>query len=181
MSFRDCLNRAVEKGSADKEKAASILKTYDDIVKGLEAEGRSPVEANVQASKDILKDIEGKTAADKRRRLTSAQRQVEIEDKINSKVDEKGNAAPDRALEDIIVDLDARIDTNRSLLHGSISEFLFKFGYKGVGLTRERADLKGVRDALYDEGGTATDKMLAKALVEMSNLRTMLLREGGLT
>lgn len=180
MSFRDCLNRAVEKGSADKEKAASILKTYDDIVKGLEAEGRSPVEANVQASKDILKDIEGKTAADKRRRLTSAQRQVEIEDKINSKVDEKGNAAPDRALEDIIVDLDARIDTNRSLLHGSISEFLFKFGYKGVGLTRERADLKGVRDALYDEGGTATDKMLAKALVEMSNLRTMLLREAGL-
>ena len=181
MSFRDCLNRAVEKGSADKEKAAKILKTYDDLVKGLEAEGRSPAEANAAASKDILKDIEGKTAADKRRRLTSAQRQVEIEDKIRSMVDENGNAAPDRALEDIIVDLDARIDTNRGLLHESINVFLNKFGYKGVGLRRERADLKGVLDALFDDtAGSLTDKQMAKAFREMSKLRTMLLREAGL-
>lgn len=180
MSFRDCLNRAVAKGLADQEKAAKVLETYDDLVAGHVAEGRSPVEANVAASKDILADIEGKTKADKRRRLVSAQRQVELEDAVKSKVDEDGNPAPDRALEDIIVDLDARIDTNRGLLHESIKFFLKKFGYKGLGLTRERADLKGVRDALYDEGGTATDKMLAKSLREMSKLRTMLLREAGL-
>ena len=193
MSFRDCLNRAVDKGSADKDKAAKVLETYDDLVRGLIAEGRSPADANAAASKDILKDIEGKTAADKRRRLTSAQRQVEIEDDIRKVVDENGNPAPDRALENIIIDLDARIDSNRGLLHDSVGEFLTKFGYEGLGLTRkrvdlkrrlgltrERADLKGVRDALFDEGGTPTDKMLAKALKEMSKLRTMLLREAGL-
>jgi hypothetical protein len=181
MSFRDCLNAAVEKGSADKDKAARILKTYDDLVAGHVAEGRSPIEANAAASKDILKDIEGKTAADKRRRLTSAQRQVELEDTVRGVVDEDGNPAPDRALENIITGLDARIDTNKSLLHNAINEFLYKFGYKGLGIKRNRADLKGVRDALFDEGGTPTDKILAKALKEVSNLRTMLLREAGLT
>jgi hypothetical protein len=180
MSFRECLNAAVEKGSADKDKAAKILKTYDDLVAGHVAEGRSPIEANAAASKDILKDIEGKTAADKHRRLTSAQRQVELEDDIRGTVTEKGEPAPDRALESIIVDLDARIDTNRQLLHNAVNEFLQQFGYKGLGLRRDRANLKGVRDALFDEGGTATDKMLAKALREMSNIRTMLLREAGL-
>lgn len=180
MSFRDCLNAAVEKGSADKDKAARILKTYDDLVAGHVAEGRSPIEANAAASKDILKDIEGKTAADKRRLLASAQRQVELEDDIRGTVTEKGEPAPDRALESIIVDLDARIDTNRQLLHNAVNEFLQQFGYKGLGLRRDRANLKGVRDALFDEGGTATDKMLAKALREMSNIRTMLLREAGL-
>jgi len=180
MSFRECLNAAVEKGSADKDKAAKILKTYDDLVAGHVAEGRSPIEANAAASKDILKDIEGKTAADKRRRLTSAQRQVELEDTVRGVVDEDGNPAPDRALENIITGLDARIDTNRSLLHNAINEFLYKFGYKGLGIKRNRADLKGVRDALFDEGGTPTDKILAKALKEVSNIRTMLLREAGL-
>jgi hypothetical protein len=180
MSFRDCLNRAVEQGRANEAKAARVLKTYDDLVRGLEAEGRSPVEANIQASKDILKDIEGKTAADKRRRLASAQRQVELEDDIQSTVDEFGNAAPDQALQNIIINLDARIDTNRGLLHESINQFLNEFGYKGLGLKRKRANLNGVRDALYGEGGTPTDKMLAKALVKMSELRVMLLREAGL-
>jgi len=181
MSLRDCLSRAVEKGHADKEKAAKVLETFDDLVRGHIAEGRSPIEANELSGRDVLKDIEGKTVADKRRRLTSAQRQVELEDAVKGAVDEKGNAAPDRALENIIVDLDARIDTNRSLLHNAINEFLQQFGYKGLGIKRDRANLKGVRDALFDEGGTATDKMLAKALKEMSNLRTMLLREAGLT
>ena len=181
MSFRDCLNRAVEQGRASEAKAAKVLKTYDDLVRGLEAEGRSPVEANIQASKDILADIEGKTAADKRRRLVSAQRQVELEDIIKNTVDEYGNAAPDQALQNIIISLDARIDTNKGLLHESINHFLSKFGYKGFGLRRDRANLNGVRDALFGEGGTPTDKMLAKALVKMSELRTMLLQDAGLT
>ena len=120
MSFRDCLNRAVEQGRASEAKAAKVLKTYDDLVRGLEAEGRSPVEANIQASKDILADIEGKTAADKRRRLISAQRQVELEDFVKNTVDEYGNAAPDRALQNLIIDLDARVWTNKGLLHESI-------------------------------------------------------------
>ena len=179
MSFRDCLNRAVEQGRASEAKAARVLKTYDDLVSGLEAEGRSPVEANIQASKDILADIEGKTAADKRRRLISAQRQVELEDTIKNTVDEYGNAAPDQALQNIIIDLDARIWTNKGLLLASIDDFLYKFGYTGLGVTRNRADLRGVRDAMYGEGGTATDKQMAQALVKMYEIRTMLLREAG--
>ena len=180
MSLRDCLNRAVEKGAANKDKADKVLKTFDDLVKGHIAEGRSPIEANELAGRDVLDDIAGKTASDKRRRLVTAQRHVELEDKIKAKVDEKGNAAPDQALDDIIIDLDARIDTNRALLHNSINEFLQKFGYTGLGIKRNRVDLKGVRDALFDEGGTATDKMLAKSLKEMGKLRAMLLRESGL-
>jgi len=170
----------VEEGHANKEKAEKVLETFDDLVRGHIAEGRSPIEANDLAGRDVLKDIEGKTAADKRRRLSSAQRQVELEDKIRETVDGEGNPAPDRALEDIVIDIDARIDSNRALLHDSINEFLQRFGYKGLGIKRNRADLKGVLDALFDEGGTATDKMLAKALREMSNLRNMLLREAGL-
>ena len=127
------------------------------------SEGRSPIEANELAGRDVLTDIEGKTAADKRRRLASAQRQVELEDDIRGAVDEKGEAAPDRALENIIIGLDARIDSNRALLHDALSEFLQKFGYKGLGIKRNRADLKGVLGALFDEGGSATDKSLAKA------------------
>lgn len=180
MSFRDCLDKAVANGLADASKAAKVLKTYDDLVRGHEAEGRSPIEANELASRDVLKDIESKTVADKRRRLVSAQRQVELEDKMRESVDGMGNPAPDQALEKIIIDLDARIDTNKALLHNSVDEFLGKFGYKGLGIGRNRADLKGVRDALFDEGGSATDKMLAKALREMSNIRTMLLREHGI-
>jgi len=180
MSLRDCLSRAVEKGNADKDKAAKVLKTFDDLVRGHIAEGRTPIEANDLAGRDVLKHIEGKTAADKRRRLASAQRQVELEDDIRGTVDENGDAAPDRALEKIIIDLDARIDTNKGMLHHAIEMFLDKFGYKGLGITRNRADLKGVLDALFGEGGTATDKMLAKALNEMSQLRTMLLRAAGI-
>jgi hypothetical protein len=179
MSLRDCLLRAVEQGAADKNKAAKVLDTFDDLVLGHVSEGRSPIEANELAGRDVLTDIEGKTAADKRRRLASAQRQVELEDDIRGAVDEKGEAAPDRALENIIIGLDARIDSNRALLHDALSEFLQKFGYKGLGIKRNRADLKGVLGALFDEGGSATDKSLAKALKEMSRVRTMLLREAG--
>ena len=63
MSLRDCLNRAVEKGAANKDKAAKVLKTFDDLVKGHIAEGRSPIEANELAGRDVLDDIAGKTAS----------------------------------------------------------------------------------------------------------------------
>jgi hypothetical protein len=181
MSMRDCLLRAVEKGQADKGKADAVLKTYDDLVNSHLAAGRTPVEANDMAGRDALAHAEGKTKADKLRRLTTARKHAELDTFVKEFRDQHGDFAPDRALEQIIVDMDARIDTVRMLLHNSVNEFLEKSGYKGVGIIRERAHLDGTLKALFDEGGSRTDKQLAKSLKEMSRLRTMLLREGGLS
>jgi len=181
MSMRECLLRAVDKGQADKSKAEEILTTYDDLVEGHKAAGRTPIEANELAGRDALDYMDGKTKADKRRRLTTARKHVELDEQIRGHTDEFGDAAPDQALEQIIVDMDARIDNIRGLLHSSVDEFLVKFGYTGFGVTRDRANLDGVLKSLFDEGGTKTDRMLSQSLREMSRIRTMMLREAGLT
>lgn len=181
MSFRDCINRAVEAGKAKARKAKEALEHFDRLVRENIENGMGRQQAEEAAALAATAQVEAGKKADRLRKLKQARNQTDLFDRINDARDSKGRKAPWAMLSELTDELDGRRDAIRGVLHGSISDLLYKHGYKGIGLTRKRAGLSNIVRETY-RGGTTGDNAaasLAKAVKETQNLVVDLLRNEG--
>lgn len=164
MSFRDCIQSAVETGRLSAKKAAEAFAKYDEEYAKATVSGEPDGIADGLAAKSSLEQITTLKAAKRWDRLNVMQRAHELHTRFQG-------ADPIKELGKIPMEMELSQDAVRSIAMASLDSFMQRFGPKLAGLKKLGDDVRGVIRAAYGEGGNAADKLHADAVI---NVREML-------
>lgn len=174
MSYRQCLERAVQRELARPSKVEEALRDLDARVQAKVSSGVDPAKAEDDVLMDHIQFMQGQIKAKVRQRTELARAQVRHLKQI------EGSDKPGDYLNDLIDEMDHAGQSARSLLHASLNEFLDRAGYKGFGVRRNTAHLPNVVRELYgDATNDATAKQMAAAIKETESLGVKMLRNKG--
>lgn len=165
MSFRDCIQSAVDTGRLSAKKAAEAFAKYDEEYARAAEAGEPDGVADGLAAKKSLEEITTLKAAKRWDRLNTMQRAHELYTRF------QGVKDPIAELGKIPLEMEHSQDAVRSIAMASLDSFMQRFGPKIAGLKKLGNDVRGVIRAAYGEGGNAFDKLHAEAVV---NVREML-------
>lgn len=165
MSFRDCIQSAVETGRLSAKKAAEAFASYDKEYERAVAAGEPDGVADGLAAGKSLEQITTLKAAKRWDRINTMQRAHELHTRF------QGNPDPIAELGKIPMEMELSQDAVRSIAMASLDSFMQRFGPKMAGIKKLGDDIRGVIRAAYGEGGNAMDKLHADAVI---NVREML-------
>lgn len=165
MSFRDCIQSAVDTGRLSAKKAEEAFAEYDKEYTRATAAGEPDGVADGLAAGKSLEQITTLKAAKRWDRLNMMQRAHEIHTRF------QGVADPATELGKIPLEMELSQEAVRSIAMASLDSFMQRFGPKLAGIKKLGDDIRGVIRAAYGEGGSAFDKLHADAVI---NVREML-------
>lgn len=158
MSFRDCIQSALDSGRLSAKKAAEAFDAYDEAFEQARIDEPEGVANDIAALK-VLEEITALKAAKRHERLNIMQRSHELYTRL------MGSKDPARELQEIVVDLEMAQQTVRSIAMGNLDRLMDKYGPKLAGLKVNR-NLDDVARAAYGEGGSPEAKAHADAIIE---------------
>lgn len=157
MSFRDCIQSAIDSGRLSAKKGDEAFAAYDEAFARARLEHPEAI-ADTTAAATTLMEITTLKAAKRHERMNIMQRSHEIYTRL------MGSKDPARELQEIIVDLEMAQQTVRSIAMANLDRLMEKHRPKLAGLSINR-DLDDVIDAAYG-GGTPEGKAHAEAILE---------------
>lgn len=163
MSFRDCIQSAVDTGRLSAKKAAEAFAKYDEEYAKATASGEPDGVADDLAAKSSLEHITDLKAAKRWDRLNTMQRAHELHTRFQ-------DADPIKELGKIPMEMELSQDAVRSIAMASLDSFMQRFGPKLAGLKKLGDDIRGVVRAAYGEGGSARDKLHAEAVISVREM-----------
>src|SRR5687768_12104227 len=126
MSFRDCIQSALESGRLSAKKADEAFRAYDEAFERARVDEPDGV-ADMTAAKAVLEEITTLKAAKRHERLAIMQRSHELHTRLMNSKD------PAEELQNIVVDLEMAQQTVRSFLMANLSRLMDKYGPKLAG------------------------------------------------
>lgn len=158
MSFRDCIQSALDSGRLSAKKAQEAFDAYDEAFERAKVDEPEGV-ADVTAAKAVLEEITALKAAKRHERMAIMQRSHELYTRLmNSK-------SPSDELQNIIVDLEMSQQTVRSIAMANLDRLMDKYGPKLAGL-RINTDLDDVVYAAYGKASSPESKAHADSILE---------------
>lgn len=161
MSFRDCIQTALDSGRLSAKKADEAFSAYDEAFERAKVEEPEGV-ANTIAANAVLEEITTLKAAKRHERMATMQRSHEIYTRLMNSKD------PARELQEIITDLELAQQTVRSIAMANLDRLMDKYGPKLAGL-KVNTNLDDVVRGAYPDsvGRVSTEaKAHADAIVE---------------
>ena len=181
MSIKDCINRAVDAGEMDKERAARILREYDDVFPQFrENMGHSQAEA--EAARSVLRQARF-DAFEKRRvmQLTAAATQDQVS-RMSEHTNILGNKDPAQYMMDLISNrrgvggstLAGKFEAVRRSFRREMTEAVVAFRGNLVGVRRQKKLLDDVTREVFGEStGNKAAKSMARVWSEVSEKARM--------
>lgn len=163
MSFRDCIQSALDTGRLSAKKAAEAFAEYDKEYTRATSAGEPDGVADRLAADASLERITTLKSAKRWDRLNTMQRAHEIYTRFQG-------ADPVEELGKIPLEMELSQEAVRSIAMASLDSFMQRFGPKLAGFKKLGDDIRGVIRAAYDEGGSAFDKLHAKAVIEVREM-----------
>lgn len=164
MSWRDCIQSAIDSGRISAAKGGRAFEAfdeaYDETIAGGATEGEAVMRAADLAVERITELNKGKRWA----RINEMQRQHEIYQRLMKAPD------PRRELENLMNDADLSYDTVRGFAMANLDRLLMKYKPRKGGLHIPTDGLDGIVRAAYKEGGTPEDKELFEAIFEAQEI-----------
>lgn len=158
MSFRDCIQSALDSGRLSAKKADEAFAAYDEAFERAKIDEPEGVADGI-AAMEVLEEITTLKAAKRHERLNIMQRSHEIYTRLMTSKD------PARELQEIVVDLEMAQQTVRSIAMANLDRLMDKYGPKLAGLKVNR-DLDDVVRAAYDEAAPPEAKAHADSIIE---------------
>lgn len=164
MSFRDCIQSAVDTGRLSAKKAAEAFAEYDKEYARATSAGEPDGAADLLAANRSLEHITTLKAAKRWDRINTMQRAHEIHTRF------QGVADPSAELGRIPMEMELAQEAVRSIAMSYLDSFMQRFGPKLAGIKKLGEDVRGVIRAAYGTGGTAEDKLHADAVIAVREL-----------
>lgn len=164
MSFRDCIQSALDTGRLSAKKAAEAFAEYDKEYARATSAGEPDGVADGLAASKSLERITTLKAAKRWDRLNTMQRAHEIHTRF------QGVKDPSAELGKIPLEMELAQESVRSIAMAALDSFMQRFGPKLAGLKKLGDDVRGVIRAAYDEGGNAEDKLHAQAVISVREM-----------
>lgn len=158
MSFRDCIQSALDSGRLSTKKAEEAFAAYDEAFERARVDEPEGVADGI-AALEVLEEITTLKAAKRHERLNIMQRSHELYTRLMASKD------PTRELQEIVVDLEMSQQTVRSIAMGNLDRLMDKYGPKMAGLYVNR-NLDDVARAAYGEATSPEAKAHADAIIE---------------
>lgn len=158
MSFRDCIQSALDSGRLSAKKADEAFAAYDEAFERARIDEPEGV-ADTIAATSVLEEITTLKAAKRHERMNIMQRSHELYTRLMNSKD------PAAELQEIIVDLEMAQQTVRSIAMANIDRLMDKYGPKMAGL-RINTNLDEVVEAAYGKGGSPEAKAHADSILE---------------
>lgn len=158
MSFRDCIQSALDSGRISAKKADEAFAAYDEAFERARVDEPEGV-ADTIASKEVLETITTLKAAKRHERLNIMQRSHELYTRLMNSKD------PAETLQEIVVDLELAQQTVRSFAMANMDRLMDKYGPKAAGLYVNRHQDDVVR-AAYGDTANAEAKAHADSITE---------------
>lgn len=155
MSFRDCIQSALDSGRLSAKKAGEAFAAYDEAFERARIDEPEGVADGI-AAMQVLEEITTLKAAKRHERLNIMQRSHELYTRLMAAKD------PANELQEIVVDLEMAQQTVRSFAMANLDRLMDKYGPKWAGL-RVNRNLDDVVRAAYPEGGSASPEAKAHA------------------
>lgn len=178
MSFRECINRAVQSGAIDEADQARINDIFDGHMESNRAKMPEGT-AEIQSTKDTLAQIDYEAMHRKRKKILQAQvYKARIADLRRYKREDgsidlpKGfSALLDADATSPFASVSGRQATVRQMAYSKMDEFLQQHKRNLLGQVRNKAQLRNVVREVFDEGSTgdAVAMRLAQSWREASN------------
>lgn len=163
MSFRDCIQSAVDTGRLSAKKAAEAFAEYDKEFTRATSAGEPDGVADGLAANKSLEQITTLKAAKRWDRINAMQRAHEIHTRFQG-------ADPVKELGKIPLEMELSQEAVRSIAMAALDSFMQRFGPKVAGIKKLGDDVRGVVRAAYDEGGSAADKLHAQAVISVREM-----------
>lgn len=128
MSWRDCIQTAVDSGRISAKKGAEAHAAYDEAYDAAIAAGEPAGTADGLAALAAVQDITTLKAAKRWERVNVMQRAHEIYDRLMT------SKRPDRTLQEIVVDMEMAQETVRSVAFADLDRFMLKLMPQWAGL-----------------------------------------------
>lgn len=158
MSFRDCIQSALDSGRLSAKKADEAFAAYDEAFERIKLDEPEGV-ANDLAAKEVLETITTLKAAKRHERLNIMQRSHELYSRLMASKD------PARELQEIVIDLEMSQQTVRSIAMANLDRLMDKYGPKMAGL-RVNRNLDDVVRAAYGDSASPEAKAHADSIIE---------------
>lgn len=158
MSFRDCIQSALDSGRLSARKADEAFAAYDEAFERARIDEPEAV-ADTIAATSVLEEITTLKAAKRHERMAIMQRSHELYTRLMDSKD------PANELQEIIVDLEMAQQTVRSIAMANIDRLMNKYGPKMAGL-RVNTDLDEVVFAAYGKSSSVEAKAHADSILE---------------
>lgn len=160
MSWRDCIQTAIETGRISSKKGGEAFAAYDEAFERATAEGAPEGEAAMRAADEAVKEITTLKAVKRWQRVNEMQRAHEIFDRIMSAKD------PRRALEELINEADLSYDSIRGMTMANLDRLMKKYKPSYGGLHIPTAGLDDIVRASYGDVRSTEAKQFADAVAE---------------
>ncbi len=160
MSFRDCIQTAVDTGRISSKKGAEAFAAYDDSLARAIASGEPEGVADGIAAGKSLEEITNLVGARRHQRINEMQRAHEIYTRFKDSKD------PARTLQEIVVDLEMAQETVRSFAMANLDRMMLEYKPKAGGLVQPSRGLDDIERAAYGEASTPAGKEIADAAYE---------------
>lgn len=164
MSWRDCIQSAIEAGRISATKGATAFKAFDEAYDEAIAGGATEGEAVLRAADLAVERITELNKTKRWSRINEMQRQHEIYQRLMKAAD------PRRELERLMDDTELSYDTVRGIAMSNLDRLMMKYKPKKGGLHVPTDGLDGIARAAYKEGGSAEDRELFEAIFEAQEI-----------
>lgn len=163
MSWRNCIQSAIDTGRISSKKGAEAQAAYDEAYEAAIAAGEPEGVADGIAAAKAVEEISSLKAAQRWEKINTMQRAHEIYSRLNAAKD------PARELQEIIVDLEMAQETVRSTVFANLDSFMQKFGPRFGNLPGLQTSLRWSDDvvhAAYGDVRSPEAKAHAEAVIE---------------
>lgn len=160
MSFRDCIQTAIDSGRVSARKGGEALDAYDRAFERAKATGEPDGIADTKGADFALSEITSLKAAKRHQRIAEMQRSHEIYTRIMESKD------PARALQEIVVDLEMSYETVKAIAMANLDRLMLTYKPKAGGLVIPTKGMDDVVRAAYGDVRSPTAKEMADAVVE---------------
>jgi hypothetical protein len=160
MSFRECIQTAIDTGRISSKKGAEAFRAYDRTFERSVAAGEPEGVADGIAAAKTLDEITTLKGARRWQRLNEMQRAHEIYSKFRDAKD------PAKVLQDIISDMEYASETVRSLTMANLDRMMAEFKPKAGGFIVPERGLRDIVRAAYGQPASPAAKEMAEGVIE---------------
>lgn len=143
MSWRDCIQSAIDTGRISAKKGAEAQAAYDEAFDRAVAAGEPEGVADGIAAAAAVEDVTSLKAAQRWEKINTMQRAHEVYTRLNESAD------PARELQEIIVDLEMAAETVRSTTFAGLDAFMQRFGPRFGNLPGLQTSMRVMDDVVY--------------------------------
>lgn len=151
MSFKLCIQNAIETGRLSEDKGKSVMEEFDRALERARLEGLEEGAANGRAADEAFQNTT-KLNADKRtQKIHQMQRASELWDRLHN------TNKPEKEMIEVLQSLDLNFVTLQGLLRGRLNGLIDKYSPKMGGLVLPIKDLDNIVHASYKESRGRAD------------------------